>query len=466
MKRIPNSASEAVRTTADPNAAAGKAAVPVPDNAAAAHPAKGAAAKRAPAPVTHAAIEIAEAEPVLLRNGMKLYLLASDDFEILRLSVVFHAGSATQQVPFSASATANLLAEGSERMSAREISERLDYHGSYFDVNTDRDYTYISFAMLSKFVAPTLEVAAEILLHPAFPEEEVAAYCAKRKQRLQIDRTKVDVRAREAFAEAIFGEHHPYGERFDESAYDRLRSDDLRAFYRRRYTASNGFAVCSGRIGETERAAIIALLEQLPAAEPPAQRPFPAPQQLRERRLPHAGAVQSAIRIGRLLFPREHPDFLGMQVVAAALGGYFGSRLMQNLRERNGYTYGVMAAMVNFEREGYFAIGAQVGTEVTDAALAEIYAEIERLREEPMSDEELQLVKNIMTGEMMRILDGPFGVADVTIENILCGRTNRIIGENVERIRRITPSEVQRLAQRYLARETLVTVVVGSSDRS
>ncbi len=417
--------------------------------------------RQAPQPAPRTAIGIAEAECVTLRNGMRLYLLANDDFEILRLSLVFRAGSSTQQRPFCASATANLLAEGTEHLTAREISERLDYHGSYFDVNTDRDYSYISFAMLSKFIGPTLDVAAEILLHPSFPAEEVETYCAKRKQRLRIDRTKVDVRAREAFAAAMFGAGHPYGESFDETDYDGLRREELEAFYRSRYTAANGFAVCSGRVGEPERAAIIALLERFPAGEPAAERIFPAPQQTRERRIGHAGAVQSAIRIGRRLFPREHPDFLGMQVVAAALGGYFGSRLMQNLRERNGYTYGVMAAMVNFKYEGYLAIGAQVGSEVTEAALAEIYREIERLRTEPLPEEELELVKNIMTGEMMRILDGPFGVADVTIENILCGCTNRIIGENVARIRSITPAEVQRLARRYLAREELVTVVVG-----
>lgn len=406
-------------------------------------------------------VEIADAEVITLRNGLKLHLLHSDDFEILRLSVVFRAGSASQTVPFSASATANLLAEGSSRMSGREISERLDYHGSYFDVNIDRDYTYISFAMLSKFVRQTLDVAAEILLHPTFPEEEVRTYAAKRKQRLAIDRTKVDVRAREAFAEAVFGREHPYGQRFDESAYDRLTRCDLVTFYTRHYTADNGFAVCSGRVGAHEREALIALLEQLPSTGDKQLPHFPAPHESREVRLTHEGAVQSSIRIGRLLFPREHPDFLGMQVVAAALGGYFGSRLMQNLRERNGYTYGVMAAMVNFEHEGYLAIAAQVGSEVTEAALREIYYEIERLRTEPISEEELQLVKNIMTGEMMRILDGPFGVADVTIENILCGRTNRFITESVERIRSITPDEVQRLAQRYLAREELVTVIVG-----
>ena len=197
----------------------------------------------------------------------------------------------------------------------------------------------------------------------------------------------------------------------------------------------------------------------------------------------HPGAVQSSLRLGRLLFPRQHPDFVGMQVVATALGGYFGSRLMQNLRERNGFTYGVVAArlmqnlrerngftygvvaaMVNFERAGYFAVATQVGTDVTQAALQEIYREIERLRTEPMPEEELELVKNMMSGEMMRVLDGPFGIADVTIENILCGFDNSVIGENIHRIRNMTPADVQRLARKYLAREELVTVAVGAED--
>lgn len=116
--------------------------------------------------------------------------------------------------------------------------------------------------------------------------------------------------------------------------------------------------------------------------------------------------MQSSIRIGRLLFGRNHPDYVGMQVVAMLLGGYFGSRLMQNLREANGFTYGVVAAMVNLEREGYLAVATQVARDATDRALAEIYREIERLRTEPVTEEELSLVRNMMTGEMMRILDG------------------------------------------------------------
>lgn len=135
-------------------------------------------------------VEVAQAGKSLLANGSALYTLASDDFEVLRVTFVFRAGSAMQRVPFSASAAANMLAEGTRDMTAHQIAERLDYYGSYYDVNIDRDYAYISFCMLSKFFDETLAVAEQILLHPVFPEEELRTYCAKRKQRLAVERTR------------------------------------------------------------------------------------------------------------------------------------------------------------------------------------------------------------------------------------------------------------------------------------
>ena len=438
------------------------------------------------APQSATTLDVTPARCRRLPGGATLYVLPADEFEVLRTTFVFRAGSTRQSVPFSASATANLLSEGTRDLTAAEVAERLDYYGSWYDVSIDRDCVYISFAMLSKFAAETLAVAEQVLLHPAFPEREVATYCAERRQRLAIERTKVDVEAREAFARALFGAAHPYGISSDEAAYDRLTRDDIAAFYERWYTADNCFVVCSGRVDPAAEEAVAAIAERLPrrgaaarggatgcetaadrltpadSGAPEAVR-FPAPETQHEARVAHPGAVQSSIRIGRLLFPRQHPDFVGMQVVAAALGGYFGSRLMQNLRERNGYTYGVVAAMVNFEQAGYLAIATQVGTEVTEAALGEIYAEIERLRTELMPAEELALVKRIMEGEMMRILDGPFGIADVTIENILCGTDNGAIDRNLALIRAMTPDDVRRLARKYLAREELVTVVAGDS---
>lgn len=394
------------------------------------------------------------------KNGVRIYTLSSNDFEVVRFTFVFKAGSSLQTKPFAASSTANMLGEGSTSLTAQEIAERLDFYGSYFDVNIDRDYSYISFCTLKKFFEPTLDVAREILLHPAFPEREFEVYRQKRKQSLTIERKKVDMQSRELFAEALFGSDHPYGISTPEEEYDNLTTKILREHYDTLYTAENAFVVCSGNIDADIYAEIEALASELKAGKS-ANVEFgePTTTHYLERDIP--SALQSSIRVGRLLFPRTHPDFVGMQVVAAILGGYFGSRLMQNLREEHGYTYGVMAAMVNFEQEGYLAIATQVARERRDDAIREIYFEIERLRNELISDEELQMVKNVMIGEILRILDGPFGIADVTIENIMCGMDNSATEQSVQRIFSITPEEVKQLAEKYLKRDDLVVVVAG-----
>lgn len=394
------------------------------------------------------------------KNSVKIYTLQSDDFEVVRFSFVFRAGTSMQHKPFTASATLNMLSEGSRSMTAQQIAETLDFYGTYFDANIDRDYVYISLALLTKFCDNVFPVLREIILNPSFNESELRTYSNKRQQGLAIERRKIEVQSRELFGQALFGAEHPYGESADESLYDNLTREDLVELYNELYTAENCFVVCSGNIDQS----VISNLKQIVEALPSGRKPevmLPKPETTYSIRKPIDTAVQSSIRIGRLLFPRSHPDFVGMQVVAMILGGYFSSRLMQNLREKNGYTYGVMAAMINFDKEGYLAIATQVRREEAEAALAEIYIEIERLRNELVSEEELQLAKNMMIGEILRILDGPFGIADVTIENIMCGTDNSATEENLQAILAITPEQVQELAVKYLRREDLVEVVVG-----
>ena len=406
-------------------------------------------------------VDVPVANLTTLANGVRLYLLENHDQQVVRLSFVFGAGSSRQNRFFSATAAANLLSEGSDRFTARQLAEQLDFYGSYFDIAVDRDVVVVSFCALSKFFLPTLQTAEEILLRPAFPQDEFDSYRIKRRQRLEIERRKVDVRVREAFAAAMFGSEHPYGVSAPLSAYDELSREEVVDFYRRHYTADNCFVVCSGDLSNEALKAIENICMQLPQSGERLPLIFPDAVQTSCVRLEHAGAVQSAVRVGRMLFTRNHPDYVGMQVVATVLGGYFGSRLMRNLREERGYTYGVFAAMANLDRAGYLAIATQVAAEAREDTLHQIYTEIERLRTELISEQELALVKNIMVGEMMRILDGPFGIVDVTIENVQCGADNLAIERSVEAIRRCTPEDVQRLSEKYLRREDLVEVTVG-----
>ena len=405
-------------------------------------------------------------ETTTLASGLPVHLVRTPGQDVVRISLVWAAGSAVQTEgglkPFTASATLNLLAEGSEHLSAHEIAERLDFVGSYFDVTIDRDYALATFCCLEKFLAPTLEVVSEIVLHPAFPEDEVALYARKRMERLALERSKPGTKARELFSQALFGDTHPYGISSPESDYLNLRRDDIVEFHSRFYGAGNCFAVCSLGDDPAQKEAVLKLLEQIPRS------PLPdpgfglyTPESDPYRFLEIPGAVQSAIRIGRVLFPRQHPDFVGMQVVATILGGYFGSRLTQNLREERGYTYGVMAAMVNLRRAGYLAIATEVAAEATEDATAQIFAEMERLRTEPVGEDELDTVRRSMLGEVMRILDGPFGIVDVVIENIQIGRDKNYLTDFIREVEAITPARIMELAGKYLDRDAFTTVVVG-----
>lgn len=394
-------------------------------------------------------------------NGIPLYAVDTGSQDVVRISLVFRAGTKYQSKPFCASATLNMLSEGSREYDARRIAELLDFYGIYYDVTNDRDYAVVTFAALGKFLPRVLDLLRQVLAEPVFPEEELDIYKEKRKQELRIERRKVDFMARESFARALYGAHHPYGVSYGEDRYDGLHADDLRNFHREYYRASDCFCVVTGKVGSAVRERLLETLAALPEGEkiPPCRLPDPLSTPCLCE--PVEGALQSAIRAGRVLFDRGHPDFIGMQVLSTVLGGYFGSRLVRNLREDKGYTYGAFSVMVNLEDSGYLAVATEVGADVTQEALEQVFAETGRLRREPVGGDELQMVRNVMIGEVMRVLDGPFGIADVTIENLQNGDTNAYVERFVREVNAITPERLLELARKYLAREDFSVVVVG-----
>lgn len=406
-------------------------------------------------------IDVPLAEKSILNNGVQVHVLDCCEQEVVRVSFVFHAGTTMQSMPFSASATANLLSEGTRDYTAHQIAEMLDYYGSYYDISLDRDYAVITFVSLSRFFDRTMDLAREILLGPAFDGNELRIYCDKRKHRLAVERSKIGQQARELFGSSLFGAAHPYGAAYSEDCYDRLSREDIVSLYRSLYVSGNCFVVASGRVGERERAAINALAGDIPKGEAADMPSFPSVHSDRNVFKPYEGALQSAVRIGRILFPKSHPDYIPTQVLTTVLGGYFGSRLVHNLREERGYTYGVFSGMVNLQYAGYMAVTTEVGAQATPDAVAQIFAEMQRLRDERVGEQELRMVRNIMTGEIMRILDGPFGIADVTIENIQNGVDNSFLNGYMEQILSITPEKLQEIAVKYLDPSEFTTVVVG-----
>lgn len=399
----------------------------------------------------------------VLPNDVGLWTLRAGTQEVIRLTLVFRAGTRRQSQPFAASSTLSMLSEGTEKYTAAEMAERFDFYGIYYDTSIDRDYAMITVSCLNRFLPEAIELLEQAVVYPSFLPHELDIYRAKRKQQLRIDREKTSYISRELFAQALFGNEHPYGKVSSEDEYDALTVETLRNFHRDFFGADNMFAVASGLIGEPEEMVIKDFLGRIEKRAAPvdifSHEIKTTLLSFRERE----DALQSSLRIGKLLFPKGHPDYAGMQVLSMVLGGYFGSRLVDNLREEHGYTYGVYSAMINLEHEGYIAIATDVAGEHTAQAVREIFGEIARLRAEPVPAGELDMVRNIILGEMMRILDGPFGIADVTIENIQSGKDNAYLNYFLQEVRSITPARLQELAVRYLDPATFTTVVVGGA---
>lgn len=406
-------------------------------------------------------VSLPETKTKILENGIKLMSLVAGTQDVMRLSIVFHAGTRRQAVPFAASAMLNMLSEGSEKYNSAEIAEILDSYGIFYDTNIDRDYTMITIGCLNKFLPVTLELLEQILLHPTFDPKELAIYASKRKQEIRIERDKPSFIAREEFSKALFGADHPYGLASDEEQYDSLTRDHLADHYNKFYSAQNCFAVASGMVMDEQMSQITEFLSKMQSRTTAADATVPTPHSIPQKSVQRNGATQSSIRIGKILFDKSHADYNAMQILSVVLGGYFGSRLVSNLREEKGYTYSIYSAMVTLQHSGYFAIATDVAKEHCGDAIREIVSEIERLRVELIDMEELNMVRNTIVGELMRLIDGPFGIADITIESEQCGKGNEMINEFLDQVKNITPNSLMLMAQKYLDPTTLTTVVVG-----
>lgn len=412
-------------------------------------------------------LDIPKAESITLSNSLPLYRIVAGEEPVLRLTVVVSAGTRFQDQPFVASALLNMLSEGTAQHSSSEIATMLDTYGIYYDTSIDRDYGMVTISCLEKFLDQALHILSQVLTAPSFDEQELKTYCLKRKEQLMAEREKPSYIARELFSESLFGADHPYGKVSHEDQYDRLTSGALRAFFEKYYVAGNMFAVTSGMVSDESFGKMERVLSQIPrgVVDKDCGVGMAAQSVVGEVFRYREGAVQSSIRIGKRLFTKGHPDFDGMQVVAMVLGGYFSSRIVTNLREEKGYTYGAYAAMMNLQWDGYIAIATDVDGQATDDACREIFREIELLRTTLIPQDELRMVKNIISGEIMRILDGPFGVADITIEGIQCGcPDNGYLTKFIEEVRNITAERVKELADKYLDPATFTTVIVGAKE--
>lgn len=397
-----------------------------------------------------------------LDNGIPYYELRTGSQPVLRLEFIFEAGTKYQEKKLQAAFTNSMLTEGSQKFTALEIAEKTDFYGAFLQPEIENDFASVTLHCLSKSFTNVADVLADIILHPVFPEKELELQLKNARQKYIINTGKVDFLARKKFNESVFGSTHPYGQQADETDYTAITRNDLETFFHENYGLSNLTIIAAGNFDDS----LFHTLNKIFGKEKISQKnklftprfDFPVPGKFKTEK---PGAIQCGIRVGKISIHKTHPDFQPMQVVNTALGGYFGSRLMANIREDKGYTYGIGSALVSLQDAGYFFIATEAGADVCQNTLKEIYFEINRLQNELIPKDELNMVKNYMLGSFLRNSDGPFAMADRFKSLLFSGLNYYYYDRFIEIIRTISAEEIQQLACKHLEINSLTEVVAG-----
>lgn len=403
-----------------------------------------------------------------LANGIKVWGINAGSQELIKIDFLFEAGTWYQPGNLVAGLTNAFMNQGSQNYTAQDIAETFDSRGAYLQLSADQQFGTVSILTLNKYLIEIIKVTADVIQNPTFPEKEVAVQIGKKRQQFIIENNKVKTLAQKRFSQVLFGYHHPYANTNAIEDYDDLDSTRFVDFYKKHYTAENCKIIVSGLYNHELKNALehyFGYNNWAQTSEIEKGSFKPEPSAVRNHFVEKNDALQSAIRIGCLVPNRNHPDYYGLNVLVTLLGGYFGSRLMTNIREDKGYTYGIGAGIYALPNAAYFSIATEVGTEVCQAALHEIYLEIELLQNEMVGEDELEIVKNYLLGETLRSFDGIFAMSNSLKTLIEAGLGYDHYDEFVNVIRNITPKELQRLAQLYFIKENLFEIVAGKNQQ-
>lgn len=409
-------------------------------------------------------INIQHAVENTLDNGIKVYTIDCGSQELTKIEFLFKAGMYYQSQPLLASAANNLLETGTKNYTANELSDKIDFYGSFFECAVDQDYASLALFSLNKYIDKSLHYVEDIIKNPTFPKDEFDIYISNKKQKHLVNSEKVNVLARRRFSELIFGENHPYGIAVKNDDFEKLSLESVIEFYKTFYHSGNCTIIASGKLSKD----LIAILNNHFGKNAWGHvQSIPTPQvkidttQQQHHFIEKADAIQSAVRVGRLMFNKTNPDYFKFQVLNTILGGYFGSRLMANIREDKGYTYGIGSGLASLVNGGFFYISTEVGTDVTNNTLKEIYKEIKLLREELVDADELETVRNYVLGQFLRSVDGPYALADKFKAIWEFGLDYDYFEKYFEAVKTITPQEIKNLANTYLQEKDLIELVVG-----
>jgi predicted Zn-dependent peptidase len=396
-----------------------------------------------------------------LENNIFVVGLNDPNLTLIRLDIRLKAGSYFQQKQAVSYATIKLITEGIKSMSSEQIAEELDYAGAYFEIVSNRDFSTFTIYFPKRSAEKVMPLIAKLFTDAVFPEEKIEILTNSMRKNLSINMEKTSYLAHAHFISHVFGEKHPYGVSLQFADIDALKRKDIVDFYQQNFHAGNIRLFVAGNMDADFLNLINNTLGQIPCNQENKQNAIILNPSEGKFFIEKPNAVQSSVCIGKKLFTYQHKDWIAMYVLNTVLGGYFGSRLMTNIREEKGLTYGIYSQMQSFQLDGLFMIRADINKELVQQAVNEIYKELECLQKEPISEEELDLVKNYLYGSLLRNFDGVFSQIDRIIRVSDYKLPPDYWTKYIETIQNISPHILQEFACNYLNINSMTEIIYG-----
>jgi predicted Zn-dependent peptidase len=393
-----------------------------------------------------------------ISSSVKLYSMCEVPNQTSRLDLYFNAGTILGDIG-TASFVNSLLLSGTNTKTSIEINNEMDSLGAFFESSVSNENALVSIYALKENMLAVLSILKDAIENVAFLEHEVIELVNDRKQKFRIGMEKVSYLAQRTFQQKLF--NHPiYGRIAEESDFENVSISTLKRFHKDHYLHGLTKVVLIGAFSTDEIDEVIDMtgnwaMDALPTFNEKCQNE-PSKTHVNKEQ-----AVQTAIRVGRMLFNKKDPDFIDFQILNTILGDYFGSRLMTNIREDKGYTYGIGTMVAELTEMGYFLVATEVGSDKKDATLHEIQYEFKRLQTELVSEEELQLVKNYMLGQLLKSADGPYAMMDLFLHVEPFNIGLEYYNQCIESINTITPERIKELAIKYLNWNKMTIVTAG-----
>ena len=397
----------------------------------------------------------------VLDNGVEVYTVDAGAEEVMLTEWVFFAGNAQEEQNLVAATTNFLLRNGTTTKTAFQINEHFEYYGSYLNRGCYNETATITLHSLSRHITELLPAVRELITDSVLPEEELSIYQQNMKQRLKVNLKKSEFVAGRLIDAYLYGEKHPYGKYSHAEDFDALQREQLVDFYKQYYQEGKLIMFVAGKLPANLEKLLNQYFGDLPNKPVTVKQTALQPASEKKVRIKNdPEGVQGSIRIARPFHNRHHPDFIKTQILNALFGGFFGSRLMTNIREDKGYTYGIHSYLQNHFSHSAWVIGTEAGIDVCEATIGEVYKEMKILREEKVGADELLLVKNYMMGGILGDLDGPFQIIARWKNIILNNLDETYFYNTINTIKSITADDLQQLAEQYLRPKDFYELIV------